>query len=149
MRLLMIEDDARHSAVVRHHLSCRWPQAQLTISSPVTQGPLAPEFLAQGYDAVLLAREWPGGGRGIEWARELLARRGFAPLIYLSERGDDAEAKEALALGAHATLSRAKIEHDKLLEAIGSAAAKQEALRAIWRTSSEGLAAQKFNGVYI
>ena len=148
MRLLMIEDDARYSAVVRHHLSCRWPEAKLVVTSPVA-GPLAPEFLAQGFDAVLLARDWPGGGRGIDWLRELVARRGFAPLIYMSERGDDAEAQEAIALGAHATVGRSKIDHQRLLEAIGSAASKQAGERATWRTSIEGLESQKFNGVYI
>lgn len=138
MRLLMIEDDARFSAVVRHHLSCRWPEAQLVIAT----GLPAPEFLAQGFDAVLV-------GHGIEPVRDLLARRGFAPVLFMSERADDTEAQQALALGAHAALSRTKIEHGKLIAAIDSAAAKQAQARARWRTSLEGVAAQKFNGVRI
>ncbi len=44
---------------------------------------IPPEFLAQGFDTVLVAREWPGG-LGIDWVRDFLARRGFAPLIYMS-----------------------------------------------------------------
>ena len=148
MRLLMIEDDARYSAVVHHHLSCRWPDAKLIVSSPVKNGDLAPEFLAQGFDAVLLARAWPGG-RGIEWMRNLAARPGFAPLIYMSERVDDEEAREALALGAHAALGRAKIDHERLLDAIGGAVARQAHARAAWRTTAEGIQSQTFNGVYI
>lgn len=148
MRLLLIEHDARYSAVVRHHLSCRWPDAKLVVMSPVAQGDLAPEFLAQGYDAVLLAGEWPGG-RGIEWARDLTSRRGFAPLVFMSARHDDAEAKEALAHGAHAAVGRTKIDHEQLLEAVGSAVEKQRAARADRRTSIEGIESQKFNGVPI
>jgi serine/threonine protein kinase/CheY-like chemotaxis protein len=148
MRLLVIEDDARYSAVLRHHLSCRWPDAKLVVASPVTYGALAPEFLAQGFDAMLLTRDWPGG-RGIEWVRDLAPRRGFAPIIFLSERADDAEGQEALALGVHAVLSRKKLEHERLIEAVGSAAAKQSEARAAWRTSVEGIESQKFNGVHI
>ena len=136
MRLLMIEDDARYSAAVRHHLSCRWPEAQLV----TVNGSPAPEFLAQGFDAVLL-------DRGIEAARDLIARRGFAPLIFMSARAD--EAQEALALGAHAALSRTKIEHEKLIEAVCSAVAKQGDARALWRASHAGIESQKFNGVRI
>ena len=78
MRLLMIEDDARYSAAVRHHVSCRWPEAKLVVASPVAHGALAPEFLAQGFDAVLLA----GHGRGPRhrvgcaiWPRAAVSRR--------------------------------------------------------------------------
>ena len=86
MRLLLIEEDARRCAHIRERLAAWRPQAQLVVHSPVAQGALAPEFLAQGFDAVLLADEWPGG-RGLAWARELAGRAGFAPLVLLrSER---------------------------------------------------------------
>src|SRR5688572_27891636 len=113
MRLLMIEDDARYCALLRHHLTCRWPDAELIVSSPVMHGLPAPEFLAQGFDAVLLACEWPGG-RGLDWLRDFTGRSGFAPVIFLAAQPDDAEAIQARALGAHAVLGRAKIEHEKL-----------------------------------
>jgi tRNA A-37 threonylcarbamoyl transferase component Bud32/CheY-like chemotaxis protein len=148
MRLLMIEDDARYSAAVRHHLSCRWPDAKLVVASPRAHGSLAPEFLAQGFDAVLLANSWPGG-RGIDWARDLVSRPGFAPLIYMSRAPDDEEAREVLALGAHAAVCREKIDHERLLEAVGGAVEKQIRARAAWRGSIEGLEAQQFNGVHI
>ena len=59
---------------------------------PVAQGRSPPEFLAQGFDAVLLADEWPGG-RGLAWARELAGRAGFAPLVLLC--GQDPVASRA------------------------------------------------------
>ncbi len=94
LRLLMIEDDARYCALIRHHLTCRWPDAELVVSSPVLHPLPAPEYVAQGYDAVIVSYEWPGG-RGIDWVKDLAARPGFAPVIFLSEQPDDAESKHA------------------------------------------------------
>src|SRR5471032_2383521 len=113
MRLLMIEDDARFIALIEHHLACRWPDTQLAVHSPQTHGALSPEFLAQGFDAVLLA-ETSADGAGMQWLRDLAARPGFAPLVYLSAAANEGATRAAIKLGAHAVLARAKIEHDKL-----------------------------------
>ena len=61
MRLLAIEQEPRIRSLLRHHASCRWPAVELVHYAPMERGPLPPEFLAQGYDAVLLAQGWPGG----------------------------------------------------------------------------------------
>jgi len=148
MRLLMIEDDARYCALIRHHLTCRWPDADLVVSSPVVHQIPAPEYLAQGFDAVLLAHQWPGG-RGLEWLRDFVTRPRFAPIIFMSEHSDDSEAREAMALGAHAVIGRSKIEHGKLLEALATASGKQVQARAEWRTSNEAKEAQRFGEAFI
>ena len=148
MRLLMIEDDARYCALIRHHLTCRWPDAQLVVSSPVLHPLPAPEYVAQGYDAVLVSYEWPGG-RGIDWVKDFAGRPRFAPIIFLSEQTDDAEARLALQLGAHAALGKDKIDHAKLLEAFASATSKQMQARADWRTSTEAKAMQRFGEAFI
>ncbi|MEP7244996.1 MAG: protein kinase [Gammaproteobacteria bacterium] len=148
MRLLMIEDDARYCALIRHHLTCRWPDAELVVSSPVAHQKPAPEYLAQGYDAVLLTNRWPGG-KGLDWLKDFATRPRFAPIIFLSEHSDDKEALEALALGAHAVCGRVKIDHEKLLEALASAAGKQVQARAEWRTSDEARETQRFGEAFI
>ena len=61
MRLLLVEHDARLRAQLRRHVCAVWPDALLTGHPPDAAGPLPPEFLAQGFDAVLLAESWPGG----------------------------------------------------------------------------------------
>lgn len=144
----MIEDDARYCALIRHHLTCRWPDAELIVSSPVLHPLPAPEYVAQGYDAVIVSYEWPGG-RGIDWVKDLAARPGFAPVIFLSERPDDAESKLAIECGAHAALSKTKIDHNRLLDAFATAAGKQMQARADWRTSSEAKEAQRFGEAFI
>src|SRR5580704_4995224 len=98
MRLLLIEEDARRCAHIRERLAAWRPQAQLIVHNPVRAGALAPEFLAQGFDAVLLADAWPGG-RGLSWARELAARAVFAPRV-LFPGSDPGSVEAAAARGA-------------------------------------------------
>src|SRR5690349_20031978 len=108
MRLLMFEDDARYCPLIRHPPTCRWP------------------------DSELLSHVWPGG-RGIEWLQDFAARPQFATVLFFSDDANDEDAREALELGAHAALSRSKVEHGKLVDALASAASKQVQARADWR----------------
>ena len=95
---------ARYSALILHHVSCRWPDAQLIIHSPAALGVLSPEFLAQGFDAVLLAGSTTD--RGDDWLRDLAGRPGFAPVVMLRDGSREADARAALQLGARAVLER-------------------------------------------
>src|SRR5262245_45841705 len=132
MRVLLIEEDERRCAQIRERLAAWRPQAEVIVHNPLAQGVLAPEFLAQGFDAVLLAEEWPGG-RGLAWARELAGRAGFAPLVLLCDT-DQAAARDAAAIGAFA-LSRADLERDAFTHVLTAAEQRQAHARAVWRTS--------------
>jgi eukaryotic-like serine/threonine-protein kinase len=146
MRLLLIEEDARRCAQIRARLASWRPQAQLIVHSPVTHGTLAPDFLAQGFDAVLLADAWPGG-RGLNWARELASRAGFAPLVVLTG-SDHASARDAAALGAY-TVNHAELEHEAFIEVLAAAERRQAHARAVWRTSHAGRETQRFGDAFI
>src|ERR1700733_1051732 len=148
MRFLMIEDDARFSALILHHASCRWPDARLSVYSPRVQGAVSPEFLAQGFDAVLVAGSGEDGC-GLDWLRDVAGRAGFAPLIFLSRDAGKRTARRALALGAQAVLDRASIEHDELIAALSAAAQKQAIARANWRTAADAHEAQHFSGAFL
>jgi tRNA A-37 threonylcarbamoyl transferase component Bud32 len=148
MRLLIIENDARFIALIEHHLKCRWPDVQLSIHNPDAHGALSPEFLAQGFDAVLLTDN-SAGGCGLDWLRELAGRAGFAPVVFLSAATAEAAARAALKLGAHAVLGRAKIEHDRLIAVLASAAVKQSIAQANWRTGVDADEAQCFSGALL
>jgi hypothetical protein len=148
MRVLLIEEDARRCARVRERLVSWRPHARLTVHSPVTQGALAPEFLAQGYDAVLLAAEWPGGGRGLDWARELAGRAGFAPLVLLRNGSDAATVGDAAALGAW-TVSGVELEGEEFTRVLIAAEQRAAHARALWRSSSAGREAQRFGDAFI
>src|SRR2546421_5513576 len=146
MRVLLIEEDARRCAHIRQRLACLRPQAQLVVHSPVSQGALAPEFLAQGFDAVLLAEVWPGG-RGLTWARELAGRTGFAPLVLLCG-ADASAARDAAAIGAY-TLTQDDLDCDAFGEVLAAAEARQAHARAVWRTSRAGRETQRFGDAFI
>ncbi len=146
MRLLLIEEDAQRCAHIRQRLASWRPQAQLIVHSPVSQGALAPEFLAQGFDAVLLAEVWPGG-RGLTWARELASRAGFAPLVLLCG-ADRSAARDAAALGAY-TLSHEELDQEAFAEVLAAAERRQAHARAVWRSSLAGRETQRFGDAFI
>jgi tRNA A-37 threonylcarbamoyl transferase component Bud32 len=147
MRVLLIEEDARQCAHIRRRLVAWRPQSQLVVHSPVNHGMLAAEFLAQGFDAVLIAAHWPGGGRGIVWARELAARAGFAPLVLLCEK-DSGTARAAQALGAF-TLSSDELEREDFLRVLAEAEQRQAHARALWRSSIAGRQSQRFGEAFV
>ena len=147
MRVLLIEEDAHRCARVRERLAAWRPHASLTVHNPVSQGALQPEFLAQGFDAVLLADEWPGG-RGLAWARELAGRAGFAPIVLLRSNGDASAASDAAALGAW-TVSGAELEGEEFRRVLTAAEQRQAYARAVWRTSAAGRESQRFGDAFI
>jgi len=147
MRLLLIEEDARRCAQIRERLACSRPKAQLIVHNPISQGALAPEFLAQGFSAVLLADTWPGG-RGLIWAQELAARAGFAPLVLLCHGEDRAAARAAAALGAYA-VSGADLERDAFADVLDAAERRQTHAQALWRESLAGREKQRFGDAFI
>jgi serine/threonine protein kinase len=147
MRVLLIDEDARRCAQIRARLGAWRAQASVTVHSPVSQGALAPEFLAQGYDAVLLAEEWPGG-RGVTWARELAGRAGFAPIVLLGERPEASVAGETAALGFW-SLTGAQLDGEEFHRVLGAAEQRAAHARAVWRSSSAGRDSQRFGDAFI
>jgi len=148
MRLLVIDDDPRYRALLRHHVTCQWPEADLVSYNPARRGPLPPDFLAQGFDAVILDEDW-AGGRGIDWLPELARRAGFAPLLFLADRADDDQARRARSAGAADVIERVKIDHDQLLAALGAARERQRTQLDAWRASEAGQNAERFGGAVI
>ena len=147
MRLLLIEEDARRCAHIQERLVSWRPHAELVVHRPVTQGALAREFLAQGFDAVMLADEWPGG-RGLTWARELAGRAGFAPILLLCQKKDASADREAGAIGAYA-VSREDLERETFAHVLAAAERRQAHARAIWRESRAGRETQRFGDAFI
>jgi eukaryotic-like serine/threonine-protein kinase len=144
MRLLLIEDDAAQCEIIQHRLTSRKPAAQVVVRSPDLQGPLAPEFLAQGFDAVLL-----GHGRGLDELRDMTARAGFAPLIFIATQATHADAAEAREIGAHAVLGREEIDSERFFEVLNDAEWVQSRARTKWRTSTVGRDTQRFGSAFI
>lgn len=145
MRLMLIDDDPRYRTLLRHHISCDWPDVDLVSYNPRVRGRLTPGFLAQGYSVVLLDHEWRGGS-GLDWLRDFAGREGFAPVIFLSAADDSPDAAEARAAGAYDVVGKAKIKHTKLNDAIRRAADDQAKAQSRWRMSAGARMAQDFAG---
>jgi tRNA A-37 threonylcarbamoyl transferase component Bud32/CheY-like chemotaxis protein len=148
MRLLHIEEDPKTRTRIRHHLSCRWPDVELVAWSPSLRGLPPQEFLAQGYDAVLLAQSWPGG-EGLEWLHDLTTRPGFAPVIFLVNDEDPRVREAAEAWGAFAVLGKARISHEALIDAVERASQLHRRWMADWRVSGEAEEARHFGDARI
>jgi eukaryotic-like serine/threonine-protein kinase len=144
MRLLLIEDDAAQCEIIQHRVKSRKPDAQIVVRSPDQQGPLAPEFLAQGFDVVLF-----GHGRGLEELRDLTARVGFAPVVFVAMQADHIDSSDALEIGAHAVLGRDELDTDKLFHVLDDAEWVQSRVRTKWRTSVVGRDTQRFGSAFI
>jgi len=124
VRLLIIDGDPRFRALLRHHVTCRWPHAACIEYDPVVRGLPAPEVLACGFDAVLL-----GGPQRLDWLEAFARRSGFAPVVYFSATRGDAPARRASSLGAAAVFGRDRIEHEALNAAIAAAGERQARTR--------------------
>jgi eukaryotic-like serine/threonine-protein kinase len=148
MRLLLIVHDARYRSLIRHHVTCEWPDADV-VMRPARDGALMPpEFLAQGFDVVLLDEEWLGG-QGMSWLEGLAVRRGFAPVVFFTSKENGEAARRARILGAFSVLSRSNFRHDTLIEVLAEAARVHQRSQADWRVSPEAEQSRRFGAVRI
>jgi serine/threonine protein kinase/CheY-like chemotaxis protein len=145
--VLLIEEDPKVRALIRHHVSCRWPEAQIRAHPPAVRGPLPVEFLAQGYDAVLLSSL--RDGQGLVWLRELLSRRGFAPVIFLTDSDEETLASHALEAGACGVVYRDRVDHDYFIRLLQQAQRAQRRALADWRVSPEAQESRRFGDARI
>jgi eukaryotic-like serine/threonine-protein kinase len=146
MRLLLIEDDVNCGAHVQQRVLSWRPEAELVVRSARREGPLPPELLAQGFDAVILTHS--PGGRGLAWGRELASREGFAPVVVVAGPALDGTVCEASAQGV-TVLPRSDIWREKFFQVLASAEQQQGLARAQWRSGSAGREKQSFGGVFI
>jgi tRNA A-37 threonylcarbamoyl transferase component Bud32 len=147
MRLLLIVQDPRYRTLLRHHITCEWPDAGIDFRSPREER-IPPEYLAQGYDAVVLDEEWLGG-QGLAWLRDLASRRGFAPLIFLARDASSAVAREARLCGAFSVVPRQGFPHQLLIGVLEEASRMQRRAQADWRVSPAAEESRRFGPVRI
>jgi len=148
IRVLLIDDDPAYRALFRHHITTEWPDAAITEHDPVSAGKLAPEFVAAGYDTVLIDHAL-GVESGLDWIKDLSSRPGFPPILYLGPSNDDADVLPALRAGAEAVISKSKIDHRRFIGALGETARKRKRQLALLRGTQQSLQASRFGGVTI
>ncbi|MEJ0100697.1 MAG: serine/threonine-protein kinase [Pseudomonadota bacterium] len=148
MRLLLIVEDAACQALLQQHVRSEWPDTEFVVRVPQVSNVLPSEFLAQGYDAVIVDQHWQGG-KGLLWLRELAGRRGFAPALFLIDRLDSPAARKARLFGAFGVLPRMDFIPATLTAVLAEASRMQRRALAYWRVSPEAEAARRFGAVRI
>jgi serine/threonine protein kinase len=143
MRLLLVEEDPKVRALLRHHLSCKWPEVQISSHPPLQRGPLPPEFLAQGYDAVLLSGPTDEDD-SIAALHDLTSRAGFAPVIFMLGREQPSLRERAMEAGAYGVVVKSRIDHERFLALLEAAGRVHRRELADWRISSDALDSRRF-----
>jgi DNA-binding NarL/FixJ family response regulator len=124
IRVLIIDDQNDIRRLLSHHVTTGFDAPAIAEYDPLARGPLPADFSGSAYDAVLLG-DTPGTQAGLEWLRDLARRNAFPPIVYLLSGGGTGAREQALAAGAHACLSKRKVDHAALIGALRSAQARR------------------------
>jgi eukaryotic-like serine/threonine-protein kinase len=143
MRLLLVEEDPKIRALIRHHASCQWPEVQISAHPPLERGPLPAEFLAQGYDVVLLS-DVEQDDQGLSWLHDLTSRDGFAPVIFLAEREHETLRRSATAAGAYGVVFKNRLNHRHFIALLENAERAHRLAMADWRISPAAQESRRF-----
>ncbi len=117
VRVLIIDDEAAFRRLLAQHVTTAFDSPTVVEYDPAAQGRLPPDFSGSAYDAVLLD-DSPGEEAGLEWLRDLTRRDGFPPVVYLLSQPSLAGSEQALETGAFACLSKRKVDHARLVDAL-------------------------------
>jgi eukaryotic-like serine/threonine-protein kinase len=148
IKVLLIDDEPAWRELLSHHITIEWPDALIRRRDPRIEGPLAPEFAAAAFDAVLLDHDL-GGDSGLAWLGELTQRPAFPPVLFLTATDADQDVLPALRAGAEACISKHKIDHRRFIGQLREAARKRKRQLALWRDSSQAKLSYRFGPVTI
>jgi len=115
-RIFIIDDHADFRRLLGHHISARWPAAELQYYDPVISGRLPLAFSGAGSDVVLLGHP-AAHGDALDWLRQLRRVPRFPPVIFLGN-GDERQIVAAIKAGAEDYIAKATLSHSRLVEAL-------------------------------
>jgi DNA-binding NarL/FixJ family response regulator len=124
VRVLIIDDHDDFRRLLAQHIHTGFDSPSVAEYEPAARGRLPADFSGSAYDAVLLG-DSPGQDFGIDWLRDLSRRNGFPPIVYLMAKPSPELEEHAIHAGAHACLSRQKVDHAALIGALRAAQARR------------------------
>ena len=148
VRILIIDDDEQFSELLCHHITSEWHDAHIVAHQPSAKGRLPEEFTAAGYDVVVLDNR-PAGEDGLEWLRDFGRRPGFPPVIFLTDKGDELLAVQAIKAGAEDYLPKRRIDHKLFINSVRQAIRKRKRQAALLERSRDLDEAYRFGQVKI
>jgi serine/threonine protein kinase/CheY-like chemotaxis protein len=148
VRVLIIDDQDDFRRLLARHIATAFESPSVAEYVPSARGRLPADFSGSAYDAVLLG-DMTGSDPAREWLRDLGRRNGFPPIIYLISRLTPEAEEAAIASGAHACLSRRKIDHSALVAALRAAQARRGQFSRPAARAGEGNLATRFGDASI
>ena len=131
LRILIIDDHAEFRALLKHHLTLRWPAAELHEHDPVVNGPLPTGFSGEGLDLVLLDYQLGGDQTGLDYLKRFRGIAGFPPVIMLTATGNEDLAVAAIKGGATDYIPKQNMTHERLTSSVqGALDSRDPAVRA-------------------
>ncbi|MGI9344073.1 MAG: protein kinase domain-containing protein [Gammaproteobacteria bacterium] len=115
-RFFIIDDDRDYRTLLSHHLSTRWPQADITSYDPQESGRLSEEFSGASSDVVLLA-DTADGGDALDWLRQFRDVPRFPPIVFIGS-GEERQIVAAIKAGADDYISRGRLSHQGLIDVV-------------------------------
>ena len=115
-RFFIIDDDRDYRTLLSHHLSTRWPQADITSYDPQGSGRPSAEFSGASSDVVLLA-DTADGGDALDWLRQFRDVPRFPPIVFIGS-GDERQIVAAIKAGADDYISRGRLSHQGLIDVV-------------------------------
>lgn len=108
---MIIDGVADFRKLLTHHLTTRWPEAEIAEFDPISSGYLPAEFSGAGNDVILLGNEL-GDRDGLDILKQFMKARRFPPVAYFGVKDEEQPARKA---GADAFFPRDRIRHDALI----------------------------------
>jgi DNA-binding NarL/FixJ family response regulator len=130
--LLVVSRDAKRLRWLTHHVTSRWPNAQVTAPPDGETVSLTRLIFERAPDAVILQADFAdeaAATRLIEQLAQLQQARAALHCIVLAENGDELSAVRAMKAGARDYLPLARLGGDQLLAAITAALAPARVAR--------------------
>ena len=108
---MIIDGIADFRRLLKHHLTTRWPDAEIAEFDPISSGYLPAEFSGAGNDLILLGNDL-GDRDGLDILKQFMKARTFPPVAYF---GDKEEEQAARTAGAKSFFPREDIRHNALI----------------------------------
>src|SRR4051812_10944872 len=147
LRFLIVENDAKYAAWIRHAIGAGWPNDSIVIMDWASFGRVRTAMTVRDYDIVFLAMAFDEGIEdpttdSLDWIRKLRSQPGFPEMIILAEGGSELAAVRTLRLGAADYLPKRLMTPARLHRSIKLTvrAIEKEMLRRAERQSLAGAA---------
>jgi DNA-binding response OmpR family regulator len=117
MRVLIIDDDEDLHALLSHHITQQWPDADIELYNPLEKPMPDASFPLGSYDVMILDYML-GRGDGLEWLAEFKKRADCPKVLFLTGAGNEIIAVRAMKAGADDYQRKQEMTREKLITSL-------------------------------